>query len=155
MKIAIPQATKQGYIECEDGSIVDMSFPKSKSRRGRVQGGEKISPTLMAGQQDLFYIEPINSSVLCYDPQGRKNKKCKPNELAPTLRAQDHGNPPVVAGEKIRVRKLTPREYWRLMAFDDEDFDKAKAVVSDTQLYSQAGNSIVVDVLAAIFKELI
>lgn len=54
---------------------------------------------------------------------------------------------------EIRIRKLTPKECWRLMGFDDEDFDKAKASgVSDSQLYKQAGNSIVVHVLMEIFK---
>lgn len=48
---------------------------------------------------------------------------------------------------EIAIRKLTPRECWRLMGFDDADFDKAQAVNSNTQLYKQAGNSIVVDVL--------
>lgn len=58
--------------------------------------------------------------------------------------------------EDMRIRKLTPRECWRLMGFSDEDFDRAKAAgISDTQLYKQAGNSIVVDVLMAIFKELL
>ena len=58
--------------------------------------------------------------------------------------------------DDMRIRKLTPRECWRLMGFSDEDFDKAKAAgISDTQLYKQAGNSIVVDVLMAIFKELL
>lgn len=54
-----------------------------------------------------------------------------------------------------RIRKLTPRECFRLMAFSDEDFDKAQAAgVSNSQLYKQAGNSIVVDVLYYIFKNL-
>ena len=53
------------------------------------------------------------------------------------------------------VRKLTPRECWRLMGFTDSDFDKAQAVCSDTQLYKQAGNSIVVQVLEGILKNLI
>lgn len=53
------------------------------------------------------------------------------------------------------IRKLTPKECWRLMGFTDSDFDKAKAAgVSDSQLYKQAGNSIVVNVLEAIFKQL-
>ncbi len=56
---------------------------------------------------------------------------------------------------QIRIRRLTPKECWRLMGFSDEDFDKAKQVNSDTQLYKQAGNSIVVDVLMAIFKEML
>ena len=56
----------------------------------------------------------------------------------------------------VRIRKLTPKECWRicLMGFDDEDFDKAQKVNSDTQLYKQAGNSIVVQVLEAIFSEM-
>ena len=51
-------------------------------------------------------------------------------------------------------RKLTPLEYWRLMGFDDEDFYKAEKVNSNTQLYKQAGNSIVVNVLEAMFDNL-
>lgn len=57
--------------------------------------------------------------------------------------------------ENQRVRKLTPREYWRLMGFDDEDFDKASAVCSNAQLYKQAGNSIVVNVAEAILRALL
>jgi|LSQX01.1.fsa_nt_gb DNA (cytosine-5)-methyltransferase 1 len=54
-----------------------------------------------------------------------------------------------------RIRKLTPKECWRLMAFTDEDFHKAEEVNSNTQLYKQAGNSIVVKVLEAIFKQML
>jgi DNA (cytosine-5)-methyltransferase 1 len=54
-----------------------------------------------------------------------------------------------------RIRKLTPKECWRLMGFDDEDFDKASQVNSNAQLYKQAGNSIVVNVLEAILKNLL
>ena len=49
---------------------------------------------------------------------------------------------------------MTPRECWRLMDFSDEDFDKAKSVNSDTQLYKQAGHSIVVNVLVAILGQM-
>lgn len=55
----------------------------------------------------------------------------------------------------IRIRKLTPKECWRLMGFTDEDFEKAEKVVSDTQLYKQAGNSIVTNCLYHIFKEML
>lgn len=54
-----------------------------------------------------------------------------------------------------RIRKLTPRECWRLMGFTDEDFAKAEKVNSNTQLYKQAGNSIVVPVLEAIFRQML
>lgn len=59
-------------------------------------------------------------------------------------------------GKRYRIRKLTPRECWRFMGFDDSDFDKAKAAgISDCQLYKQAGNSIVVNVAEAIIKQML
>ena len=54
----------------------------------------------------------------------------------------------------LRIRKLTPKECWRLMGFTDEEFNRAAKVNSNTQLYKQAGNSIVVDVLVNIFTNL-
>ena len=57
--------------------------------------------------------------------------------------------------KEVRIRKLTPKECWRLMGFTDDDFEKAKKVNSDSQLYKQAGNSIVVQVLEAIFREML
>ena len=82
------------------------------------------------------------------------------NYMCPTLQTmQGGGRQPLVEEEdmegKLRIRKVTPRECWRLMGFKDEDFDKAKEVNSDTQLYKQAGNSIIVDVLCSIFKEML
>ena len=59
-----------------------------------------------------------------------------------------------VIEHSLRIRKLTPLECWRLMGFDDEDFYKAEKVNSNTQLYKQAGNSIVVNVLEAMFDNL-
>lgn len=119
--LKIKQATKQGYIECKNGGVADFSFPDSKLRRGRVQGGTVVSP----------------------------------NGLYPTITAGCHGyaNPHIV--ENIRIRKLTPRECWRLMGFTDTDFEAAEKVNSNTQLYKQAGNSIVKNVLMAIFKQLL
>lgn len=58
-----------------------------------------------------------------------------------------------MVNNNLRIRKITPREAWRLMGFDDKDFDKAQQVNSDTQLYKQAGNSIVVNVLEDIFRQ--
>jgi DNA (cytosine-5)-methyltransferase 1 len=55
----------------------------------------------------------------------------------------------------LRIRKLTPKECWRLMGFDDADFEKASQFNSNAQLYKQAGNSIVVDVLYYIFRQMI
>lgn len=55
----------------------------------------------------------------------------------------------------MKIRKLTPRETWRLMGFDDADFDKASKVCTETNLYHQAGNSIVVNVIYSVLKELL
>lgn len=57
--------------------------------------------------------------------------------------------------DNLRIRKLTPKECWRLMGFDDKDFEKASKVNSNAQLYKQAGNSIVVNVLEAILYNLL
>ena len=70
-----------------------------------------------------------------------------------------HGSTPhltktVVSNSPLRIRKLTPKECWRLMGFDDEDFHKAEAVNSNTQLYKQAGNSIVVNCIEGILINL-
>ncbi len=56
---------------------------------------------------------------------------------------------------ELKIRKLTPKECWRLMGFDDEDYEKASKVNSNTQLYKQAGNSIVVNVLEVILTNLL
>lgn len=58
------------------------------------------------------------------------------------------------SADDYRIRKLTPRECWRLMGYTDEDFDKAAAVNSNTQLYKEAGNAIVKQVLMAIFSQM-
>lgn len=74
-------------------------------------------------------------------------------DMIPTLVA--NGNNLGVVVKNLRIRKLTPKECFRLMGFGDEDFDKAKeAGISDTQLYKQAGNSIVVNVLERILERL-
>lgn len=57
--------------------------------------------------------------------------------------------------KKLVIRRLTPLESWRLMGFDDEDYNRAANVNSNIQLYKQAGNSIVVNVLESIFSELL
>ena len=73
-------------------------------------------------------------------------------EMIQTLTTfQDKG----VVMNDLRIRKLTPKECWRLMGFDDSDYEKASQVNSNAQLYKQAGNSIVVNVLMAIFNELL
>jgi DNA (cytosine-5)-methyltransferase 1 len=76
-------------------------------------------------------------------------------KYSPAINTMQGGNlePKIIING--RIRKLIPKECWRLMGFDDIDFEKAAKVNSNTQLYKQAGNSIVVNVLMAIFNELL
>ena len=73
--------------------------------------------------------------------------------ITPTMK-ENHGAVITTMTDNLRIRKLTPKECWRLMSFSDEDYDKASKVCSQCQLYKQAGNSIVVKVLEEIFKKL-
>lgn len=77
------------------------------------------------------------------------------NGLCSSLMAGTHGYANNCIQNQYRIRKLTPRECWRLMDFTDEDFEKAAQVNSNTQLYKQAGNSIVKNVLVAILGQMI
>ena len=66
-----------------------------------------------------------------------------------------HNNRVIVGGNSVRIRRLTPRECWRLQGFPDEYFDKAKAAgISDSQLYKMAGNAVTVNVARAIGEKL-
>ncbi len=109
--VAIKEATKKGYTEAQVGDSINITFPKSKTRRGRV--GKKVAQTL--------------------------DTSCMQGTL----------------DRAFRIRRLTPRECFRLQGFPDELFEKAQAVNSDAQLYKQAGNAVTVNVAYAIAKALI
>lgn len=90
-------------------------------------------------------------------PHGFNKGGLLESEVFPAVRCSstEDGNNGIIE-KGYRVRKLTPKECWRLMGFDDESFGRAKGSgISDSQLYKQAGNSIVVDVLMAILKPII
>ena len=137
------------------------------------------SNCLTSVQKDNMVLEN-----LCVNDRGFLQKEPQISYgTAPTLRAETHGNlpkvvqkargfneggshdlcPPISASSwqennflhnRYRIRKLTPRECGRLMGVSDEDIDKMAAVNSNTQLYKQFGNSIVVDVMCAMCKNL-
>lgn len=95
----------------------------------------------------------VNQVAYIDYPNGYGHGK-RTSDLAFTLTVASSGRSQVYKQNDLRIRRLTPREYWRLMDFDDEDFNKAQKVVSDSQLYKQAGNSIVVNVLVGIFGQM-
>ena len=92
------------------------------------------------GVGDSVNIANINSKT----KRGRVG-----NQIANTLLASEQQG---VVGSDYRIRRLTPRECWRLQGFPDSAFDKAQAVTSNSQLYKQAGNSVTVNVIAEIAK---
>lgn len=135
----------------------------------RVYSPEGISPTLttMGGgkrEPKLAFVGGIGEKDWAKDgkclsrnyPQGARVYSA--DGLSSILSSQGVGGVGGYSGNyqlpNMRVRKLTPKECWKLMGFDDEDYEKAAKVNSKTQLYKQAGNSIVVNVLEAIFKEM-
>ena len=272
--VRIKQATSQGYIECEVGGVADLSFPESKTRRGRVQENGQVSPTLMAGEQDICRIEKeveyeegfsfeilrilrreigekdfsewsirglwcvLQEEILrqnvyakgiyenwthrpelfkfAHNSKGNKYSihseksmrnmweewtvRCTPQRrglseqqcrefddfmsklpyeatqrkrfvyclwktsegigllretLSEIQKVWEPTNYQEMQRCTYRIRKLTPLSCWRLMDFTDEDFEKAAQVNSNTQLYKQAGNSIVKNVLVAILGQMI
>ena len=122
--IKIKQATKKGYIECCDGGLADLSYPSSKTRRGRVQMGGYISPTVTTGEIGICKIEEIKNMETKYRYRIRKLTPCE------CWRLMD------IAGK------------------NGINFRKAEAVNSNTQLYKEAGNGIVRSVLMGIFSQL-
>lgn len=121
---------------------------------GRVYNPDGLSPclnTMQGGGREPKIIEP-NVSV---HPLSKKREfDGFHTDFSPCLLATDYKAPKCTLTNSFRVRKLTPLECWRLMGFDDEDFYKAQdAGISNSQLYKQAGNSIVVNVLQAIFRQ--
>lgn len=73
--------------------------------------------------------------------------------ISPTVDTMTGGNRQPKVEENLRIRRLTPRECWRLQGQRDAEFDKAAQVNSDSQLYKQAGNSITVDTLVHLMRE--
>ncbi|CYW09974.1 DNA cytosine methyltransferase [Streptococcus suis] len=140
---------RYGEAQGSGSYIIEGQQPKIIQRgHGYNQGGEHdTAPTLTCNSWQE------NNHIKVYDFYNKKTK-----DVVGTLTASGHqGN--TKAGtfgilDGIRIRKLTPRECWRLQGFPDWAFDKAQAVNSNSQLYKQAGNSVTVNVIEAIAKRL-
>ena len=112
--IMIKNATKKGYEIARKGDGVDIAYPNSDTRCGRVQ--KQLSNTVKT-QSNLGVV--LENESICY------------------------------------IRKLTPKECWRLQGFTDEQYEKAAAVNSKSQLYKQAGNAVTVNVTYEIGKHIV
>lgn len=104
---------------------------------------------------EKYYLSEYIINKILNSKFNQEKTRIQNGDICQTLLARDYKDPKCIRVEN-KIRKLTPKEYWRLMGFDDEDFDKAKlSGISNSQLYKQAGNSIVVDVLERIFENLL
>lgn len=145
-KVAIPEATKKGYALAGDGDYVNLAYMESKTRRGRVKEG--VSQTLLCNDNNGVVVQADG----VYLNDSERFHKAPIKNLSRTLKANKHDAG--VVENKLLIRKLTPRECGRLMGVSDDDISKMLSVNSNSQCYKQFGNSIVVDVLYYIFKQM-
>ena len=144
-KILVREATKQGYAVANVGDSINFSHPNSKTRRGRV--GKNIANTLLTSDEQCVVLPQIIQKLHGFNKGGVHN-------IAPTLTKSSYQENNFLKIEGVSIRKLTPRECWRLQGFPDWAFDKAQEVNSNSQLYKQAGNSVTVNVIEEIAKRL-
>ena len=123
VSIPIREAVSKGYTEATEGDSINLTMPDSKTRRGRV--GKKQAQTLDCGCNQGIIVK-LNDNDTVYAVWYEKYQ-CY-----------------------IAIRKLTPRECFRLQGWTDDYFEKAAFVNSDSQLYKQAGNGVTVNVVQAI-----
>ena len=128
LAVKVSEATKQGYAECRVGvDTVNLSVPGSKTRRGRV--GKEIANTLDTSCNQGIFVQ-VSEELVVYAVWYEKYQ-CY-----------------------IAIRKLTPKECFRLQGWSDDYFEKAQFVNSDSQLYKQAGNGVTVSVIKAIAEKM-
>ncbi len=141
VSIPIKEAVAKGYSDAHVGDSINLAMPNSQTRRGRV--GEKVAQTLDT-QCNQGTLEVIKGSAPSENQSGMMV------ELAPNCHVY------AVWYEKyqcyIAIRRLTPKECFRLQGWTDDYFEKAQFVNSDSQLYKQAGNGVTINCVNAIGK---
>lgn len=141
-EVPIKEATKKGYALAHEGDSINLAMPESQTRRGRVGGG--VAQTLDTS---------CNQGVIV-------TKGSIPSDNHDSIYVEIYPGCMVYAVwyEKyqcyIAIRKLTPRECFRLQGWDDVYFERAEFVNSDSQLYKQAGNGVTVNVVYDIASKI-
>jgi DNA (cytosine-5)-methyltransferase 1 len=145
--VKVKSNTSKGYEEAKEGDSINFSVPNSETRRGRV--GKGVAQTLDTA---------CNQGVMIGDYRSDEGFRWRQDGNSPAIMAMMRDtwkenftgqNPPII-NKDYKIRRLTPRECFRLMDFPD----CFTWPVSDSQAYKQAGNSIVVNVLYKIIKNL-
>lgn len=165
--LPIKSKTKDGYQIAYPGDSIDTAFSGQNSRRGRV--GSQIAYTLTTSATQAYYFIDLNPEpklteiarcITARHDSGISNHKAEHSGVfVESMNIADDEKFAVAFVEPNgevhigRIRKLTPRECWRLQGFTDDQFDKAKATgLSDSRLYKMAGNAVTVNVISEIGK---
>ena len=154
--LKIKNNTKQGYLEANEGDGIDLLQPNSETRRGRVQKGTMQTLDTMGGNGKGVVVKPkvlggIGEKRSNNNTQWFQQDRIYDDKVSISITTDRN---PYYKND-LRIRKLTPKECFRLMGVRDEDYEKIAKNQSDSSLYHLAGDSIVVNVLMAIFKEMI
>lgn len=134
------------------GNISDCNGNWKNPQVGRIYDPDGCSPTLNTCGGGSYEPKIVQVGNVNPSGKGMNGNVFSEDGLAPTLTTNKGEGNKILTG--IRIRKLTPKETFRLMGFSDSAYDAASKVVSNSQLYKQSGNSIVVDVLYYILVEL-
>lgn len=150
------RAEREGLKVIEDAKTTRGADVVSTIRASYYKTGERnIRENIVSGKGYEGVIEETKY-IVAMRGRGESNEQ----KLEPNTQGVDNALSTVQKDNLVmetlryRIRKLTPRECWRLMGYTDEDFDRAAKVNSNTQLYKEAGNAIVKQVLMAIFRQL-
>lgn len=150
--VLVPENTKKGYAKAEVGDGIYINRPEQK--RGVVQ--KRIIQTLKTSCNDIGVVVKDEPSPIDfrYD-EGIRNRVDK--NLCPTITTKNLGisGCPLIKYNNLRIRKLTPCECYKLMGFTPIDYERCDEIQSNASIYHQAGDSIVVTVLIAIFGKLL
>ncbi|MBQ7798706.1 MAG: DNA (cytosine-5-)-methyltransferase [Clostridia bacterium] len=166
LKDMLEDEVEEKYYLSEEKILKIANWKAYQKPFEKVQGKNSVVPTLTArgaGEEHsgmITYCEDLEDTTNLQPiiiGSTQKHAAISTDGIVPTLTSSmgmGGGHVPM-HNYDLRIRKLTPKECWRLMGFDDIDVEKASKINSNTQLYKQAGNSIVVNVLEAILNNLL
>jgi len=146
--LKVKSATKKGYENAKEGDSINFSQPNSETRRGGV--GKEVAQTLDTQCNQGIWIADYRTDEGLRIRKD-ENSPCLCSSMKEPNENMSRGNCVPFVGNDYKIRRLTPRECFRLQDFPDS----FKMPCSDSQMYKQAGNSITVGVLEKIIKRLI
>lgn len=145
----IPEYSQRGAVYADGGNVGSLTATDYKSPP-KVMEKKFTGLSNAAGKSGVCAV--LTPDRINKRQNGRRIKE--DGEPAFTITAEDRHGVMLNDGNMCYIRKLTPKECWRLQGFTDEQFDKAQSVNSNSQLYKQAGNAVTVSVTYEIGKHI-